>query len=373
MRSNAQPTQELNPLEESTYEVLHYETSDDEGHTASVASTTPDDVSTFDDDDDDFEQEFVDDPAQDPEPAAADASDLHTFSGVHDSTLTETPHLDASESTRVIRLQEEPNAEDAGIDAWGVHKEFTEAQSSDGILSRYGRSETRLTVRAALSERYLPVGGSFNVLYIGNIENWYKEAIETHVHAALHTSPGPSRSIMMRGQMEPYGPVVTADHCSNIKVLEEAGKDTGITVTLDDGSELTVGTRKAQRNADSNLLPDLVVFWYPQSELPAPEVSKFPVACEAFERHQIPCLHVATNWRFHLHSKGFAGNKSLRFCVEGRDDDQSDFEQQESIPVDVYTFLNLDPSQLNRHLAALAAPTGAANSSNLAAPARKFS
>jgi hypothetical protein len=369
MRSHAPPTQELNPLEASTYEVVPlddsiYEISDDDGHTASVASTTPDDESTFDEtDDDDFEQEFVEEPTPELESAAAEASDNHMLSGGHDSTLTETPNMDESESSSVIRLEEEPGTEHDGIEAWALSKEFTQAQISGGVLNAYGCSDLRLTVRATLSERHYPVRGSFKVLYIGNIENWDKKDIESRVHAALNASPGPSRSVMMRGQMEPYSTVINGYQSSSIEVLEDAGKKTGVIVKLKegDGYDLVVGTQKALSNPDASRLPDLVVFWYPQPTLPTSQVDEFPAAREAFRRHHIPCLHISTDRRFHHHSDGFADNKSLRTCVEGRDDDKSDFKQQETIPVDVFTFLNLDPSQLNRHLAALAPPVAASS------------
>ena len=381
MRSNAQITHEANPLEESTYEVLPasdslYDTSDDEGHTASVSSTTPDDVSNFDDDeddDDDFQQGYINEPTPEVDPAApAEPHDDYTLSSGHDSTLTEIPSMDGSESSCVIQLQE-ASAEHTNMDARAVIKEFRKDQVSDVVLSRYGRSHMRLSVQATLSERHLavPVGRPFNVLYVGKMdESWIQTDIESRVAAALNKSPGPSRSIMIRGQMETCGPEMVPWYCSAMELHEEAGKKTGVTVTLlHHETKLTVGTENMQHNTESSRMPDLVVFWYPHPNVTALEVDDYYVASEAFGRHHVPCLHIAADRRFHLHQKGFT-DESLRVCVEGRDNHESEFEQQETIPIDLFTFMNLDPAQLNRHLAALGPRIVAASPSSLAAPAK---
>jgi hypothetical protein len=292
MRSNAKTTHEVNPLEESTYEVIPpsdslYDTSDDEGHTASVASTTPDDVSNFDDDEDDeedFEQGYNDEPT--PEvgsAAAAELQDDYALPGGYDSTLTEIPSMDGSQGSPLIQLQEERSAVHTNKDAQAVVKEFRKDQVSDVVLSRYGRSDLRLSLRATLSERHLavPLGRPFNVLYIGKIdEHWIQADIESRVAAALNKSPGPSRSIMIRGQMETCGPDMLPWNCSDMEILESGGKKTTVNITLHDQSRFTVGAEKILHNTDSARVPDLVVFWYPHPNVLAPEVDKYSIAAE---------------------------------------------------------------------------------------------
>ena len=376
MRSNAQVTHEVNPLEESTYEVIPpsdslYDTSDDEGHTASVAST-PDDRSSFDDDeddnDDDFEPEYTDEhPLEVDAAVTVEPQDDYTLAGGHDSTLTEIPSMDGSENSCVIQLQEVPGKEHTTVDAQAVIKEFRKNQVSDAVLSRYECSSLRLSLRATLSERHLivPVGRPFNVLYIGKMdEPWVQTEIDARVAAALNKSPGPSRSIMIRGQMETCGPDMLPWNCSDMELLEEAGKKTGVSVTLlHDQSKLIIPAENVHRNSDTSRIPDLVVFWYPHPNTPAPMVEDYHVASEVFGRQHVPCLHIAADRLFHCHRKGFTDD-SLRVCVEGRNDDESGFEHQETIPIDLFTFMNLDSAQLNRHLAALSPPVVASGSSS---------
>ncbi|KAF2643981.1 hypothetical protein P280DRAFT_222518 [Massarina eburnea CBS 473.64] len=362
MRSNApRHTEEVPSLDESTYEVVGmsdslYETSDDdddEGHTASITST-PDDVSVLsdEDDDDDFEQETT---ATDKPPLDAsmtEAPDSSIATGVDESTLTEVPFMTQSEERPKIMLQEHDEGRD-GITGWAVTREYSSEQTAEGILKRYGCSEMRLTVRAALSDAHLPARNSFKILYVGNVPDWAKADMDSSIGQALNASPGPSRSIMRDGQMESYGPVISSDHCTNIKPLNDTGKPSVVMVTFDDGKQLTFGPARKYSSAESIRVPDLVVFWYPQPMLAAPEVDHFPIACEAFARQGISCLHVAEARRWHLHSgASVCTPRNLRVCVEGKKA-SAEFETQETHPVDIYTLQNLDSSQLNRHLAAL--------------------
>jgi hypothetical protein len=357
MRSNAQPNvEEATSLDGSTYDLVGMsdnETTDDEGHTVSVVSTTPDDISVLSDDDDvdDFEQEDTYDASQPSNNSTAEAADIDEATGVEESMLTETSYLTQSESHPTLRLQEELGEGDDGKDAWVVAKVCTPAQTAEGVLKRYGCSEMRLTVRAALSDLHLPARSSFKILYVGKIEEWAKDQIDACISSALNASPGPSRSILRHGQMEPFGTVLTSERCADIKRVEN-----GILVLFDDRTNLAFSNQRkyAPTPMESARFPDLVVFWYPQPKLAAPEVNDFPRACEAFEKQHISCLHIAEDRRFHLHSSDTVTNsQNLRTCVEGKKKESEEFQHQETIPVDLYTVLSLEPSQLNRHLAAL--------------------
>lgn len=368
-KSNTRPqAEETTSLEDSTYEVVGmadndlvtmsdsvYETSDDEGHTASVASTTPDDASTFDDDeeDDDFVQ-YADEPTLPLDNSTIETTDHNVPAPIDDSALTEVPYMGQSGSLSEIKMEEEPQADQGLTNAWAITKEFTAAQTAEGVLKPYECLEMRLTVRAALSDFHMPARTAFKILYIGNIADWARVDVESCISKALNASPGPSRSIMRHGQMEPYGPILSSDHCTHLKRLDAAAKTSDVLVTFDDGMELTFGTPRKYSTAQSSRLPDLVVFWYPHPRLTALELDNFPAACEAFGRHQIPSLHVAEDRRFHHHSLEPVGNsKSIQLCVEGKNDDSEEFVLKESIPIDLYTLQNLDSSQLNRHLVAL--------------------
>ncbi|KAF1951256.1 hypothetical protein CC80DRAFT_496278 [Byssothecium circinans] len=369
MRSNApRNREELTSLDESSYEVVGmgdslYETSDDEGHTASVASTTPDDVSVLTDeedddvDDGDFEQESPHEVAHQLDSSLTEASGVDAAPGVDESTLTEVPYMTQSgdrQNPREIHMQEEHSAEQDSINAWEVVKECLPEQAAAGVWKPYGCRELRLTARAALSTSYLPARNSFKILFVGNLSVWEKESIESCIGKALDASPGPSRSILRDGQLEAYGPVISSDHCKDVRPLHDTAKATDVVVTFDDGMQLTFGSSRKYSSDESNRVPDLVIFWYPQPALAAPEVEGFPIACKAFERQKISCLHVAEARRYHLKWKEPVDNsKNFRVCVEGKKTESDEFELQETLQVDFFTLLNLDPSQLNRHLAAL--------------------
>ncbi|PVI01061.1 hypothetical protein DM02DRAFT_367095 [Periconia macrospinosa] len=368
MRSNTRPSpQEATALDESTYEVVGmsdsevvgmsdsiYETSDDEGHTASVASTA--DVSTFDDEEDDDFAQYTDDRPLPLETSTIEPTDDHVpnTGDIDDSALTEGPYMGQSESLTEIRMEEEQQVGQGLTKAWAITKEFTSSQTAEGVLKPYNCLDMRLTVRASLSDFYMPARNAFKILYVGNIADWARVDIESCISKALDASPGPSRSIMRHGQMEPYGPVLSSDHCTAIKRLDDTAKTSDVLVTFDDGMGLTFGTSRKYSSVQAARLPDLVVFWYPHPRIPASEIANFPAACEAFGRHQIPCLHVAEDRRFHHHSLEPVGNsKTMQLCVEGKNDDCEEFVLRENIPIDLYTLQNLDSSQLNRHLVAL--------------------
>ncbi|KAF2251205.1 hypothetical protein BU26DRAFT_423262 [Trematosphaeria pertusa] len=373
MRSNARRSVgEANTLDDSAYEVLRdrtddvlplddslYGTSDDEGHTESLASTdgpTPDDVSDFDDEDDD-DDEFEHDAneaSQQFESAPAHPDDHDPIISCDNSTLTEVPQTGGSDKLRLLKMQEELSAHHNGVEAWAVVKHFDDEQVSGSVLKPYGCAEMRLTVRAALSDRFLPADRSLRIWYVGDIVSWAQQGISSAIGAALVASPGPSRSIMVGGRMEPYGPVLDIDHCTGIKALEESGKAPRVLVTLDDGTQMTFDLDHAPYLAATSRRPDLVIFWYPHTGLAAPALDQYPILRQAFERCSIPCLDIAEHWRFGHYSSTFnPGPKSLRFDVEGRRDQDSVWAYQDTIPIVLATFMDINPVQLNRHLAAL--------------------
>ncbi|CAI6332766.1 unnamed protein product [Periconia digitata] len=368
MRSNARPhAQEATALDESTYEVVGmsdsvYETSDDEGHTASVASTTPDDASTFDDDeeDDDFAQYTDDRPLPLETSTIEESPDHDAPTAIDDSALTEAPYMRHSESRSDIWMvpEGEHNTDQSNTKVWAVTKEFTSAQTAEGVLKPYQCSDMRLAVRADISASYMPARSAFKILYVGNISDWARVDVESCISKALCQSPGPSRSIMRQGQMEPYGPVLSSDLCTDLKRLDASDKSCAVKVTFDDGMEISFGNSSRYSTKQQARLPDLVVFWYPHPRLAAPEIEHYPAACKALSYHKIPCLHVAEDRRFHHHSDNSVCVKnSIQLCVEGRNGDSEDFVLKENLPIDMYTLQNLDSSQLNRHIATLQSPS----------------
>ncbi|KAJ4376230.1 hypothetical protein N0V83_001513 [Neocucurbitaria cava] len=362
MRSTTRrlPEEAGSSLDDSTYELLSesFETSDDEAHTESIASTdgpTPDDTSDFSDDDSVYEtgqrdmnssmhSSHVEETEQYP--------DVHSMVSGEDSTLTEVPpHMGGSESLRNIDLEEQPTEGSDVISASKVIKSVpNETSEMPQVLNRYGCSQVRLVVRAALSSRPIPTPESYRILYIGMPEKWMEDGITSKVGATLAAAPSVSRSVMVRdGQVEPYGPVIQIYRCAELHTFAEYEKQSHVLIILDDGTQLKFGPGLASHTEDQ---PDLVVFCHPTVTSPVTDVQEFPSAGEIFRRENIPCINLSLALaRPYGDGANAYDPKSLRVCVEGRDDSGTDYELKEALPLDYYSFSELDPVQLNRHLA----------------------
>ena len=362
MRSNPRDSaHEANPLEDSTYEVLDHpgDVSDDDGHTASVASTSPDDMSvtlseTESEGEDDFEDGDISEADQLGESVAADPLDQVIAAG-EDSTLTERPALGDSDSSFHFKMEELPTDSLHGIEGFSIVKEFTPEQSTSKVLEPYGCSEIRLTVRAGLGDRFFPDRGFFRVLFIGKMDIWSEEGIKTSLLNALLASPGSSRSVMVHGQMQSYSPILHTDRCIGLET-HEGGKGSRVIFKLEGSSEAElVLDATSQKNTNATALPDLAIFCHPKASANSLSPSECSKAREILLNKGIPSIEITDHRRFNEASPEFGLTlpESLHVRVEGRRTAEGDFEPVDRLPVDVYTFMHLEPSDLNRHLAAI--------------------
>lgn len=360
MRSTTrrQPEEPGSSLDDSTYELLGeslLETSDDEAHTESIASTdgpTPDDTSDFSDDDNDYGA--GDKSLQDSiHSSHAEISEEHPYlpptTSAEDSALTEVPaYMDGSDSTWQIRLDEQSTEEPGVMHGSRVIKSLpNDASALPQVLSQYGSAQVRLVVKAVLSQRSIPTPDSYRILYIGMPEKWLEDIITSQIGAALTASPSISKSVMVRGQIEPYGPVIHVYRCKEIHTFAEREKPSHVLVILDDGQQLKFGPGIG---SNSSGRPDLVVFCHPTIPSTPDDVQEFASASEVFVGENIPCIDLAQARPYGEGAPTY-DSTSLRVCMEGRDDMNADYELKEVLPLDHYTFSQLDPSQLNRHLA----------------------
>ncbi|KAH5037181.1 hypothetical protein HBI75_079300 [Parastagonospora nodorum] len=360
MRSTPQRPQEAgSSLEESTFELLGLndsmmETSDDEAHTESIASTdgnTPDDASSFSDDDDvdygtDGRHSFASLQAEAPEQQHHDARSIHSAG---DSTLTEVPmHRGYSGHSRGIRLDEQPGQDDGVSQGAKVIRTFPDENGTCySVFDEYGCSEVRVVVKAALSNKSISTPDSYRICYIGMPDKWDEDVITTKITAALTASPGTSRSIMVQGQLEPYGPIMHVDRCTYIQVLSTSNEPARIALRLDNGEQLSFGQG---RRSTSEARPDLVIFCHPSAPRTANDAQEYNCAREAFDREQMPYLELTSVRQYH-HGALSYDSRSLAVCMEGRDSPEADFRLKEVLPIDHFTFSDLEPSQVNRHLA----------------------
>ncbi|KAF1972484.1 hypothetical protein BU23DRAFT_555020 [Bimuria novae-zelandiae CBS 107.79] len=388
MRSNPHhPAQEATSLEDSTYEVLDHpgDLSDDDGHTASVASTSPDDMSvtlseTESEGEDYFGDAAVGEADQLAESATADPLDDQVIAAGEDSTLTERPGLGDSEGTFHFKMEERATESFAGTEGFSIVKEFTPEQSSSKVLEPYGCSEIRLTVRAGLVDRFYPDRGSFRVLFVGAMDNWSEEGIKASLLNALLASPGSSKSVMVRGQMQPYSPILHTDLCIELET-RDGGKGSRVVFKLegDDGAEIVLsvgwrGGRFKEKHGNSTPLPDLAIFCHPKSSTSSLVPAQLLQARRALLANGIPSIDITDHRRFNEASPDtLFYPKSLYVCVEGRQTPDHEFGLVDRLPVDVYTFMHLDPSDLNRHLASISPRLHNTRSSNSSRKTKSWS
>ncbi|KAH7068233.1 hypothetical protein BKA63DRAFT_109800 [Paraphoma chrysanthemicola] len=355
MRSTSRrlPEEAGSALDDSTFEFL--ETSDDEGHTESIASTdgcTPDDASSFSDDDDDYDaraSEVQHSTPSLPAEASEDHNDTRSIHSTGDSIMTEVPAYarDSGLSSR-IRL-EEGAADEAGVISGSkVIRSFPDERGQTyRIIDKYQWSQVRLVVKAAMSQHSIPTPDSYRILFIGSISSYDEDAVIKKIIAALTSSQSTSRSHMVSGQLEPYGPVILRDRSASIKVLSEDGERARIAISVDEDTYLTF---ESGRTSPSELRPDLAIFCH--SSEPNVRTKEFATAHEVFDRENIPYLDLISARQYHHGSHSY-NSRSLSICVEGRNDPESDYEFIELLELDYWTFSELEPSQVNRHLAAI--------------------
>lgn len=361
MRSTSRrhPAEAGSALDESTFEFLGdslLETSDDEAHTESIASTTTDDASDFSDDD-------VEYPNDGPElqhsmhpSLTSDLEQQHDSRMGHspgDSTLTEVPaYAFYHGEPRTIRLDERPGQEPGILQGSTVYRSFPEEDGDfPAILKNYGCDQVRFVFRAALSERSIPTPDSYKILYVGQISATDEELVSSQICAALTASQSTTRSVMVQGRLQPYSPVMHSWHCAaeDIQTVSPKDEPSRIVMTLKEGMRLTLGPA---RQYPSEEQPDLVIFCNPPAPRHAGEPKAYDSAREVCARENIPRMDMISVKQYGSGDASYAP-ETLCVCIEGRNNSRDDYELLEVHPMDYWTFGSLEPAQINRHLALL--------------------
>lgn len=362
-------------LEESSYELLSKSMceSDDEGHTASVASTdgpTPDDLSSIDGFEEEDDEYYMNDASQHLPPPLEDIRtttpppETQEADTLDDSMMTSTADTQKNE-TSYLKLDEATSLSNNTAEATRVVSEFDEVSGLPSVLQGYGCPSLRFSVKMAVSERFLPEARSFRLLYVGEFPEWAKELVNKQIGATLSATPSSSRFNIVQDsvysgsassskvQLERSGSELVVDHCVAPKVLAKAGKPYRVMITLDDESQLAFTPGATSKPAGAGL-PDLVVFCHvvQADSILRFEDKHFYFARHVLKQHGLPSLDMVVTRPYGGESLDF-DTGSLRLCVEGRPGRGHEFAMKKSLPIDMYTFLAIDPSQLNRHLANL--------------------
>ncbi|KAI4672918.1 uncharacterized protein J4E78_001421 [Alternaria triticimaculans] len=372
------PEEAGSSLDDSSYDLLGdgvMDMSDDEAHTESIASTdgpTPDDTSD-DFSDDDVEYEAGEHHLQDSTYSSHGESQeqqthVHPILSGEDSSLTEVPpYLSGSMSTRHFVLQEQhTGSSDVSHGSSVIKSSAGYTDELPPVFDRYGCKEIRLSVKAALSKDPLATPDAYRILYIGS-GKWAEGTITSKICAALAAYPSASKSVMVRGHIEPYAPVPHADRCAKMEIQKSREKRHVLAI-MEDGRQLMFGSGLSAHSSDR---PDLVVLCHPSVLDSTADKQDLASAKEVFERETIPCIKLAETNPFGAGSSVDENTTALRVCVEGRDNPNTDYELKEVLPLDIHQFDQLEPSQLNRHLALISPHLAKAQGTKAASTARK--
>lgn len=361
---------------DSSYELITKEMcSGSEGDTVSVASTgVLTDLSLGDDDfdtvvEDEQANDYFGHPPPPPPPpppptmttAIAEAfSESRLYSSTADSSMmfsgTETQ---GSEVT--FRTLEEEQSADGSIMASGTIRVFESPLAMPKVLEDFGRQQLRLAVKMAMSKRMLPPRRSYRIVYVGQLDHWVGTDINSHIGAALNMTPSSSRFNIVQGsewpgasgsrvQLERSGSELVVDHCSAPRLVSSPHRRREIMITLSDGSALWVGV-DGEVHSPTSATPDLIIFCH-SGEDKLQESTRH--LRRALQDSGFPTLDIAVV-RPYTSEESIFRKGNLCLHIEGRDKDEGAFETQKIIPIDLYAFLSLEPTQLNRHLAYLAA------------------
>ncbi|KAF2122924.1 hypothetical protein BDV96DRAFT_561658 [Lophiotrema nucula] len=360
------PEEAPSSLSESSYELLNnpgdsvYEDPSDDGYqTESLASTdghTPDDASVADsqeahfDEDDDVD--FV--PEHQPEHEMYHPEDsvpmLPSRPSPEESMMTSKADTQIGEP-RYIELEEAPSKEGNSLEGHALLRRFDQSQPLPPVLSNYGCPDIQFILKLGLSPQLLFLRRQFRLLFLGDFPVWAEEDIAKHVQAAV-LAPYPL--LDMESHQDP-DVKLAVDHCMSPNVNNEF-EDQSTGFVTDDGVQLTFGAKSGSKlpSQSTNTLPDLVIccqatgYSTPDSR---EDMENLLQARTQFKRHGIPCLDLCTVRPYCRCPSSFDFDAdSLRLCVEGRESNSSRFKLQETLPLEISSFLSIEPVQLNRHL-----------------------
>ncbi|KAF2740183.1 hypothetical protein EJ04DRAFT_572480 [Polyplosphaeria fusca] len=365
MRSKRLPEEAQSSLDASYFEVLDRgdavsETSDDDGQTESLASTdihTPDDVASISSDStDDEDVDLI--PEHPPEYTEYPPPNDPLAEAPMQSTTPEGSMIASNADTQVgmpryLELEEALTKERTWMEGSAVIRRFDHPQGLPSVLLRYGCTEIQFTLKAGLSPRMLSVSKPYRILYVGVFPSWAEDKITSHITSALQT---PSRLLNVLEE----NASVMVDRCTSVKIKNESGKRSCLDMALASGGTITYRPNNSlQLRGDTSdaQLPDLVVFYQsPAHSLASSssETGKFLLARQVFERHAVPKLDICLVTPYGDCPSTFRPeSNSLRVCVDGLNSSNGSFDTQEILPIDVSTFVNIEPLQLNRHLSLL--------------------
>ncbi|KAI4197808.1 MAG: hypothetical protein LQ346_002905 [Caloplaca aetnensis] len=256
---------------------------------------------------------------------------------------------------------------------------FKEIRHGEGICqldSPFVPKHLAVSLRQHMSAQELDVEGPYKLLYIGDVEG--RERIINKIGAALASSTkmvsgGPLRYsvIPMPSSDDPdclsdpilldwsgYGMAVY--HCVDAFFRRtDNGHDT-IDLTMEGGAHIKSSWNGANFSVTGDWeTPHIAIFYLSDTDdVSAKQTRRF--ARSFMARHSIPSIVISENPSWHRPSETMTlDHYSPHVCLQTKDEGASSSKIVKRLPIDLLTFLRLDPRQLNGNLAYLHAAYGA--------------
>ncbi|KAF2817212.1 uncharacterized protein BDZ99DRAFT_456968 [Mytilinidion resinicola] len=389
MRSNTKRHEAASSLEDSSYELLNDGSveSDDEGRTESLASVdgnTPDDMSSVADTEESDDDSFI---FETSEPRsntmASSASPPFGYTSSNDagaSSLATTRGDTRQQPAAMIEFVESDwRPEQDDVSSTYIYQTLQGVQNMPDVIKQYGYPEIRITFKQSLSKIYMPPKRPFRILIAGAPTDWVRDEAIKKIASALAAgrnsiSDSSSSSQQSSSRFSVIRVPTETGYSTNLQLIDS----TDIELTVDqcvgasrygasfaavtvlhmsDGKDLPIAASKFDKVPV--ILPDIAIFCHPdapayQLSHSLDQIGQHQLIRKALESQSIPILDIATVVPFRQCPESYIyGSKSLRLCVEGRGPGEIEFRVLETLPINITSFLDINPDQLNRHLAYL--------------------
>ncbi|EFW19401.1 hypothetical protein D8B26_007633 [Coccidioides posadasii str. Silveira] len=244
-----------------------------------------------------------------------------------------------------------------------------------GVPFDIGQGDLAISVQQSVSKKAIDVEKPFRVLYIGN--PMFKSNVLDKLGDVLVTSPknsvyaGSANSSRFHVVPASFGPDATPNYAELLPihvqlVVEEAVSAEALAGPRNADSiglsfkdrEPVISTRTDSGfqliSASSWVAPDITIFFVRETE----DISTYATRNLAFtfmERHNIPAMVISESPLWGGHDSSISIDpRTLHICLESRDPGTGSSKVVGRYPIDLVTFENISPAQLNRNLASLA-------------------
>jgi hypothetical protein len=389
MRSNTKRQEAASSLEASSYELLNDDSvdSEDGGRTESLASidgNTPDDMSSIADTEESDDDSFIFENAEPRSHHMASSATPrfgYTSNTDPDTSSLATTRADARSQPPLTLdfVESEWRSEEDDVPSTYLYQTIQGLANMPDLIQQYGSPEIRITFKQSLSKTYMPPKRPFRILFAGEPTDWMREEAVKKIASALAAGRGSISDSSSSSQQ-------SSSRFSVIRVPTESGYSTKVqlidstdielivtqcvgasrhgtgfaaitTLNLNDAPDLEFAACNFDKGSWLGTIPDIAIFCHPdapayQLSHSLEELGQHRLIRDALDSQGIPILDISTVVPFRQCPESYTyGSKSLRLCVEGRDAGEIEFRVLETLPINITSFLDLNPGQLNRHLA----------------------